>query len=165
MFQRRKSGSRAHDARQGQQGHERNESSGRDIQARMAELRRVPREGLADAVFLLWMATKQQSEQIRRSIKEGAEAEFDPPQNGDFADYLAAEAVSVLRQHEADVPTLMDILLQRSSDVDFNVHQRDGVSMLAAMIREQRLEGILEGLRLAGLLNESSKGRHAGLGS
>ena len=167
MFRRRKSRSRAHDARQVQQGHERNRSSGRDIQARMAELRGVPREELADAVFLLSMAAKQQSEQIRRSIKERAEAEFefDPPQNGDLADYLAEEAVSVLRHHEADVPTLMDILSQRSSDIDFTIDQRDGVSMLAAMIREQRLEGILEGLRLAGLLNESSKGRHAGLGS
>jgi hypothetical protein len=29
--------------------------------------------------------------------------------------------------------------------------------MVAAMIREQRLEGILEGLRLAGLLNEPRK--------
>jgi hypothetical protein len=29
--------------------------------------------------------------------------------------------------------------------------------MVAAMIREQRLEEILEGLRLAGILNEPSK--------
>jgi hypothetical protein len=167
MFRRRKSRSRARDARQVQQGYELNTSSGRDIQARIAELRSMPREKLADAVFLLSMAAKQQSERIRRSIKERAEAEFefDPPRNGDIADYLAEEAVSVLRHHEADVPTLIDILSQRSPDVDFTVHQRDAVSMLAAMIREQRLEGILEGLRLAGLLNESAKNRHAGFGS
>jgi len=35
--------------------------------------------------------------------------------------------------------------------------------MLAAMIREQRIEGVLEGLRLAALLNESSRDRHAGM--
>ncbi|TAI64010.1 hypothetical protein CWO89_21215 [Bradyrhizobium sp. Leo170] len=167
MFRRQKSRSRARDARQVQQGYERNKSSGGEIQARIAELRSMPREKLADAVFLLSMATKQQSERIRRSIEERAEAEFefDPPPNGDIADYLAEEAVSVLRHHEANVPTLIDILSQRSPDIDFTVHQTDAVSMLAAMIREQRLEGILEGLRLAGLLNESSKNRHAGFSS
>ncbi|MCA1453587.1 hypothetical protein I6F35_10230 [Bradyrhizobium sp. BRP22] len=167
MFRRRKSGSRAADARQAQQGHERNKSSGRDIQARIAELRSTPREKLADAVFLLSIAAKQQSEQIRQSIRERAEAEFefDPPAKGDIADYLAEETVAVLRHHEVDVPKLIDILSQRSPDVDFTVHQQDAVSMLAALIREQRLEGILEGLRLAGLLNESSKNRHAGFGS
>lgn len=33
----------------------------------------------------------------------------------------------------------------------------DAVSMVAAMIYEQRLEGILEGLRFAGVLNAPSK--------
>jgi len=42
-------------------------------------------------------------------------------------------------------------------DVHFTIQQQDAVSMMAAMIREQRLEGILEGLRLAGLLNEAPK--------
>jgi hypothetical protein len=135
------------------------------MQARIAELRSMPREKLADAVFLLSMAAKQQNERIKRSIQERAEFEFDPPANGDIADYLAEEAVSVLRHHEADVPRLIDVLSQQSPDVGFTVHQADAVSMLAAMIREQRLEGILEGLRLAGLLNESSKNRHAGFGS
>ncbi|MBR0884186.1 hypothetical protein ABIF65_000645 [Bradyrhizobium japonicum] len=167
MFRTRKSKSRARDAQLAEQGRERNKSSRMDIQASIAELRSVPRDKLADAVFLLSMAAKQQSNQIRRSINEraGAEFEFESPLNGDLADYLAAEAVSVLRHHKADVPTLMDILAQRSPDVDFTVHQRDAAAMLASTIQEQRLEGILEGLRLVGLLNESSKDRHAAFGS
>jgi hypothetical protein len=40
-------------------------------------------------------------------------------------------------------------------EVNFTIQQQDAVSMMAAMIREQRLEGILQGLRLAGLLNEA----------
>ena len=167
MVGRRNKKSRASDVRQAQQRYARNESSGRDVQARIAELRSVPREKLADTVFLLAMAAKQQSERIRQSIRERAEAEveFDPPPNGDLAAYLAEEAVSILRHHETDVPTFMDILSNRSCDVGFTVEQRDAVSMLAAMIREQRLEGILEGLRLAGLLNKSPKNRHDDLGS
>jgi hypothetical protein len=48
--------------------------------------------------------------------------------------------------------------------VHFTIQQQDAVSMMAAMIREQRLEGILEGLRLAGLLNEAPKPGRGGLG-
>ena len=149
------------------QRRERNKSSRGDVQGSIAELRSVPREKLADAVFLLSMAAKQQSNQIRRSINErvGGEFEFEPPPRGDLADFLAAEAVSVLRHHEAGVPGLVDLLVQRSPDVGFTVDQRDAASMLASTMREQRLEGILEGLRLAGLLNESSKDRHAAFGS
>jgi hypothetical protein len=167
MFRRWNKKYHASDVRPAQQRYARSESSGRDIQALIAELRSVPREKLVDAVFLLSMAAKQQSEQIRRSIKERAETEveFDPPSNRDIAAYLAAEAVSILRHHEADVPTLVDILSNRSWEVCFSVEQRDAVSMIAATIREQRLEGILEGLRLAGLLNKSPKSRHDDLGS
>jgi hypothetical protein len=42
-------------------------------------------------------------------------------------------------------------------EVHFTIQQQDAVSMMAAVIREQRLEGILQGLRLAGLLNEAPK--------
>ncbi|XSC42949.1 hypothetical protein ACF1BQ_033120 [Bradyrhizobium sp. RDT10] len=44
-------------------------------------------------------------------------------------------------------------------DVHFTIQQQDAVSMVASMIRVQRLEGILEGLRLAGLLNKAPNRR------
>jgi hypothetical protein len=167
MFRRRKKNSRAHNVQSVQQGNDRDDSSGKDIQVRMAQLRNLPREKLADAVFMLSMAAKQQSGLIRQSINERAKSDFDfdPPPSGDLAGYLAADAVSALRHHIADVPSLLDLFSERSPAVHFTVHQRDAVTMLAALIREQRLEGILEGLRLAGLLNESSKDRHAGFSS
>jgi hypothetical protein len=52
---------REHEARQTQR-------AGKDIYARVAELKNVPRENLPDAVFMLSMAAKHQSEQIRQSI-------------------------------------------------------------------------------------------------
>jgi hypothetical protein len=167
MFRKRKNKSRAHDMPQVQRRYERDESSGKDIEARLGELRRLPRGELADAVFMLSMAAKQHCGQIRRAIKARARSEFDfdPPPSADLATYLAEDAVAALRHHMVDVPRLVDLLPERRPDVRFTVDQRDAVSMLAALIREQRLEGILEGLRLAGLLNESSKERHAGFGS
>jgi hypothetical protein len=141
----------------------RDESSAKDLQARMAQLRGLPREKLADAVFMLSLEAKQQSALTRQAIKERTQAEldFDPSPDADLATYLATEAVPSLRHHDANLPTLLDVLVQRSPEVRFTVRPEEAVSMLAAMLREQRLEGILEGLRLAGILNEPSKDRHA----
>jgi hypothetical protein len=162
MFREQKSGSRAHAQRRSAS----KQGSREDIQARIAGLRSVPRENLADAVFMLSMEAKQQSGLLRQAIKRRAQAEFefDASPDGDLATWLAEDAVSTLRHHAASHPGLLDLLVQRSPDVRFTVNRDEAVSLLAAMVREQRLEGILEGLRLAGLLNEPSKGRHAGFG-
>lgn len=147
---------------QGGQRPARSERPDKELQARIGDLRSVPYDKLADAVFLLSMAAKQQSEQIRRSILEQAEIEIEPHSSpkGDLADFLAGEAVSFLRHHEQGSPSLMRILSSRSPDVAFTIEQQDAIAMVAAVIREQRLDGILEGLRLAGLLNKPSKSRH-----
>jgi|SRR5690349_21846056 hypothetical protein len=165
MFERRKSKLRAHDAQQADQRFERNERSGKDIYSRLTELRGLPREGLVAAVFMLSMAAKQQSQTIQRSMEERAKAEFDfeSPPNGDVATYLASATINTLRDNTTDAPGVLDLLFERLPEVRFTVHQQEAVSMLAAMIREQHIEGVLEGLRLAGLLNESSRDRHAGM--
>ena len=162
MLQRRNRTDDTGHVRQPRQRPARSEKPGKELQARIGELRTLPREKLADAVFLLSMAAKQQSEQIRRSIIEQAkvEIELQSSPKGDMADFLAAEAVSIMRHHEVDAPSLMEILSGRSPDVDFTIKQPDAVAMVAAVIREQRLDGILEGLRLVGLLSASSKNRH-----
>lgn len=125
----------------------RRESSVGDIQARIAELRSLPREELADAVFMLSMNARQ-GELIRHAIEKRAEVDldFDPPPNADFATYLANDVVSTLRHHVADLPTLLDLLVERAPDVCFTVDREEAVSLLAAIIREHRLEGVLEGL-------------------
>ncbi|UPJ69404.1 hypothetical protein IVB23_15545 [Bradyrhizobium sp. 191] len=143
----------------------RRESSIGDIQARIAELRSLPRENLADAVFMLSMNARRQGELIRHAIEKRAEIDldFDPPPN--LATYLANDVVSTLRHHVADLPSLLDLLVERAPDVCFTVDREEAVSLLATIIGEQRLERALEGLRLAGLLNEPAKDRHAGIGS
>ncbi|UFW46264.1 MULTISPECIES: hypothetical protein [Bradyrhizobium] len=136
-----------------------------NLQARIAALRSLPREKLADAVFMLWMEAQRQGELIRRAVRQRVEGEAGPgpTPSADLAAYLAGEAVSSLRHHEVGVTSLADVLIQRSREVRFTVDQTEAVTLLAATIREQRLEGILEGLRLAGLLSEPSKDRHAGI--
>jgi hypothetical protein len=89
------------EARQTQERFERNERAGREIYARMAELKNVPREKLPDAVFLLSMAAKHQSGQIRQSIKDRTryDFDFDTFTDGDLATYLAEEAGYAVRDH------------------------------------------------------------------
>ncbi|MCS3894119.1 hypothetical protein M2171_003252 [Bradyrhizobium japonicum USDA 38] len=86
-----------------------------DLQARIAALRSLPREKLADAVFMLWMETQRQSKLIRRAATERVEGDTgpEPIPNADLATYLADEAVSSLRHHEVDIPSLADVLIQR----------------------------------------------------
>ncbi|MET4331060.1 hypothetical protein ABIB80_006918 [Bradyrhizobium sp. i1.15.2] len=102
------------------------ESSVVDIQACIAELRSLPREKLADAVFMLSMNARRQGELIRQAIEKRAEVDldFDPPANADLATYLANDAVSTLRHHVVDLPDLLDFLVQQAPDVCFTVHRR-----------------------------------------
>ena len=76
--------------------------------------------------------------------------------DGDLATYLAEDAGYALRDHVTNPQTFFEVMSEQLPDVHFTIQQQDAVPM-AAMIREQRLEGILEGLRLAGLLNEAPK--------
>src|ERR1700753_1746161 len=160
MFQRQKSGTRTRSPRENVG----NESSAKDLQTRIAQLRGLPREKLADAVFMLSLEAKQQSSRTRQAVKERTQAEpdFELSPDADLATHLAADAVLSRRHDDAALPTLLDVLVQRSPEVRFTAQQEEAVLMLAAMFREQRLEGILEGLRLAGILNEPAKDRHAG---
>ena len=149
------------DAEEAQARFERNKRAGRAIYARIADLRKVPRENLPDAVFLLFMEAKQQSEVIRRSISDRTHHDFNfgGMIDGDLATYLAQDAASALRDHITSPQTLLEAMSEQLPDVHFTIQQQDAVSMIAAMIREQRLDGILEGLRLAGLLNEAPNRR------
>ncbi|SDS31868.1 hypothetical protein SAMN05444158_1685 [Bradyrhizobium canariense] len=158
---RREKISSEHEARQTQERFEQNERAGKELYARMAELKNVARETLPDAVFMLSMAAKRQSERIRQSIKDRTRYDFDfgALPDGDLATYLAEDAGYALRDHVTTPQTLLEAMSEQLPDVHFTIQQHDAVSMIAAMIREQRLEGVLEGLRLAGLLNEVPKRR------
>jgi hypothetical protein len=164
MIRKRKNDSGVDDKQRKPHSHRKNESAARELQDRITDLKNVSQEQLADATFMLFMAAKQQTEQARHAIDQHAKVQFafDPPQSGDLADYLSQEIVTVLRHYKADAPSLLESLSGRSRDARFTVCEEKAVLMLAAVIREQRLDGILEGLRLAGLLTKPSKNRHAG---
>ena len=152
-------------AQEAQARFERNERAGKDIYARMAGLKNMPRDDLPDAVFMLFMEAKNQSQLIRQSIKGRTQHDFDfgAATGNDLATYLAEGFAHALRDHATRPQTFFEAMSEQLPDVHFTIEQQDAVSMLAAMIREQRLDGILEGLRLAGLLNEAPNRRRSTL--
>jgi hypothetical protein len=113
---------REQEARQTQERFERNERAGKEIYARMAELKNVPRENLPDAVFMLSMAAKHQGEQIRQSIKDRTRYDFDLDTltDGDLATYLAEDAGYALRDHVTSPQTFFEALSEQLPDVHFN---------------------------------------------
>src|ERR1700730_19357145 len=112
----KKSGERKYrasrEARQTRERFERNERAGKEIYARMAELRNIPRENLPEAVFMLSMAAKHQSEQIRQSIKDDTRYDFDlgALTDGDLATYLAEGTGYALRDHVTNPPTFLEVI-------------------------------------------------------
>ncbi|WP_407180642.1 hypothetical protein [Bradyrhizobium sp. STM 3562] len=152
-------------AREAQARFERNESVGKEIYAGIADLKNVPRDNLPDAAFVLFMQAKQQSELIRRSIENGADHDFTfgGVADSDFATYLAQGVTGALRDHVTRSQTFFEAISEQLPDVHFTIEQQDAISMVAAMLREQRLEGILQGLRLAGLLTGAPDRRRTSL--
>ena len=167
MFGREKGKKHSYHVQEIRDRFQRNEHAGKDIYARIAGLKNVDREGLVDEVFILFREAKHQSQSIRQTIKDRTQYEFDfgDMNEGDRATYLAEETANALRDHITNTQTFFQVLSEQLPDVHYSIQKEDAVSMVAAMIREQRLEGILEGLRLAGLLNEPRKrnrNRHEG---
>ena len=164
MIRKRKNDSGVDDKQRKQHSHQKAESAARELQDRTIDLKTVSQDQLADATFMLFMAAKQQTEQARHAIEQRAKIQFafDLPPSGDLADYLSQEIVTALRHYEAGTPSLLESLTGRSRDARlFTVCEEKAILLVAAVIREQRLDGILEGLRLAGLLTKPSKNRHA----
>jgi hypothetical protein len=163
MIRKRKNDSDVDDKLRKSHSHQKTESAARELQDRITDLKNVSREELADAAFVLFMAAKQQTAKARHAIDQRAKVQFafDPPPSRDLAAYLSQEMVTLLRHYEASAPSLLESLSGRARDARFTVCEEKAVLMLAAVIREQRLDGILEGLRLAGLLTKPSKNSHA----
>ena len=159
MFGNRKQKLREHEDQQAQERFEHNERTGKDIYGRAAELKKVDRADLPAAVLMLFREAKHQSELIRRSITDQSGYDFasNGPANGDLATYLARGAALALRNHATSPQTLLEVLSEQSPEVHFTIKEQDAISLIAAMIREQRIDGILEGLRLAGSLNVAPK--------
>lgn len=162
MFGKKQNQREPRDLREAEERFARNEQVGKNISSEIAKLKSVPRGELPDAVFVLFMAAKQQNERIRAEVKAqlAHEAEYGGTRQHDLATFQAEEVAQSLREHSIPSQTFVERLAEQLSEARFAVPGRDAVSMIAAMLREQRLEGILEGLRLAGLLNEAPNRRN-----
>jgi hypothetical protein len=138
------------------------ERKGREILGRVSSLKAMGPDDLPAAVLVLYHDAKHQAEAIRQSIKERADHNFDSDgePGADLATFLAATITEALRNVVSTPQKLRQATRDAVPDLDFAIHKLDAVSLVSATLREQRVEGVLEGLRIAGVLTRtrSAKG-------
>jgi hypothetical protein len=145
--------------RQSQERFRRNERDGADIYRRIAALKKLDRARLSKEVMLLFKDAKHQTGVIRQSIADRTHNDFDAgdPAEGDLATFLAEGIATVMRENVTNPQTVFQALSEQFPEVHFTVDWNDAVSLVSAMIREQRIDGIMEGLEIAGLIEDKGK--------
>jgi hypothetical protein len=142
MFGKRERVKKAHEYQHKEQRErfQQTERHGQDIYRRIAALKTLDRERLPTEVMRLFSEAKQQTALIRQSIKDRTNHNFDGAdyQDGDLATFLAEDIAGVMRDNVTNPQTVFQA----------------AVSMVAAIIREQRLDGIIEGLELAEVMKQ-----------
>jgi hypothetical protein len=146
---------REHEQRQSQERFERNEREGGEIYRRVAALKKMDRARVPHEVMLLFKDAKHQTALIRQSIADRTHIHFDSgDRGGDLATFLADGIASIMRENVTNPQTVFQALSEQLPKVHFTVDWNDAVSLVSAMIREQRIDGILEGLEIAGLMED-----------
>ena len=131
------------------------QAEGAALSKRISELRNVTDPArLPAAAMELFKHAQFQVGLIRQSIKDKTDYDFSVGellQEGDLATHLAEDISGVMRENTCDPQTVWQALSDALPDVNFTVNWYDAVSMVAAMLRETYLQGVLEGMELAGL--------------
>ena len=137
------------------------ESDGADITKRIYELRQLDPVNRPQAVLGLLKDAKHQLALIRQSIADRTHYDFGPygeeAREGDIATYLAEDITGVMRENVTNPQTFWQAMSDQLPEVHFTVDWYDATSMVAAVIREMHLAGVIEGLELAGALPNSTK--------
>ncbi len=137
------------------------EADGTEITKRIYELRQLDPVDRPQAVLGLLKDAKHQLALIRQSIADRTHYDFSPyseeAPEGDIATYLAEDITGVMRENVTNPQTFWQAMSEQFPEVQFTVDWYDATSMVAAMIREMHLAGVIEGLELAGALPDSTK--------
>ena len=142
---------RDYERQQSQERFERNEHDGGDIYRRIAALTKTDRARVPH----VFKDAKHQTALIRQSIADRTHNHFNSgDRGGDLATFLADGIASIMRENVTNPQTVFQALSEQLPNVQFTVDWNDAVSLVSAMIREQRVEGILEGLEIAGLIED-----------
>ena len=153
----RKARLRVYEEKQIRERYERNEQQGADLYRRIAALEKLVPSRLGVEVLMLFKEARHQNELIRQSIKDRTGYDFDAgdPGHGDLATFLAEDVAYALRNNVTNPQTFFEAMSDQFPEVHFTIQQQDAISMVSAMIRAERIHGIIEGLQLAGVIKAS----------
>jgi hypothetical protein len=136
-------------------------ANGAAITKRIYELRQLDPFDRPQTVLGLLKDAKHQLALIRQSIADRSHYDFGPyseeAPEADIATYLAEDITGVMRENTTNPQTFWQAMSEQFPEVYFTVDWYEATSMVAAMIREMHLAGVIEGLELAGALPDSTK--------
>jgi hypothetical protein len=119
----------------------------------------LDRPKLPEAATLLLVDARHQVSLIRQSIADRTRYRFgggEDLREGDVATSIAEDITGVMREYDTDPQTLFQALSEQLPEANFTVDWYDAATLTAAEIRLQRIHGMIEGLKLAGLMPEPS---------
>lgn len=144
------------------QAHRSLEAKGAALTRRLYEIRKLDTVDRPRAVQDLFKDAHHQLELIRQSIADRSRYDFsgghyEDPEHGDLATVLAEDIASIVRENTVNPPSIWQALSEQVPAVHFKIDRYDATSIVAAMMREMHLAGVIEGLELAGALPDSTK--------
>ena len=131
------------------------QARGAALYGRLYDLEQLgDRARIGQEVMALLKQAQSQVNAICKSIHEKTKYEVDPGEpldEGDSATALAEDIAGVMRDYTCNPQSMWQALSEALSNVQFTVDWYDAVSMVAAMLRQERITGIIESLELAGV--------------
>jgi hypothetical protein len=132
------------------------QAKGSVIYRRLYELSQSEdRSRLAETVLKMLRYTQSQTAAARQAIADRDKYDFFPTFEseplGDVATTLAEDIAGVMRDNVTNSQTIWQAMTDQFPDVHFTVDWYNAVSMVASILREQYLAGVIEGLELAGV--------------
>lgn len=128
-------------------------AAGISINTRLSELHSLDRSRLQTEARILLLEAKRQTAKIIQSIADRTDYDFGglSDAEGDLFTFYGDMIAGVMREHSIDPQTVWQALSERIPSAHFTVHLHDAVAMTAAILREERVAGIIEGLEISSM--------------
>lgn len=130
------------------------QTEGAGLSARLYQLKGSNKKLIAQRVLDLWGEAQHQVHLTNQSIADKTayhRIDGEPLDEGDVATFIAEHVADVFRENVTNPQTVFEALSDQFPEVHFTVDWHDAASLTAAYLREERLAGVIVGLKLAGI--------------
>jgi hypothetical protein len=141
--------------------YKRRQAIGAALTRQAYQLREISdREKLLEAAIELFERTRDDVLEVRKSTHHDSHCDLDDAgdalEEGDMYTSQAEDIAGLMRENVCNPQTVWEALSEALPDVHFTVDWHDAVSIVAAMLREARQLGVVDGLELANAADAKS---------